>query len=88
MNRILNWLALNHVPGIGNLLFKRLFNRFKSPERVFEASREELFQVEGMTARAVSAVKSCKIPAGAPEEIERALKKGYDIIIMSSSANS
>ncbi len=54
MDKILNWFALKHIPGIGNLLFKRLFDRFKSPDTVFDASREELLQVEGMTARAAA----------------------------------
>ena len=85
MDRILDWFALKNVPGIGNLLFKRLFDRFKSPERVFCASREELLQVEGMTPRAAFAMRNRKIPEGAPEEIDRALKKGYKIITMSDS---
>ena len=83
MDSLLSWLALKHIPGIGNLLFKRLFDRFKSPERVFQASREELTQIPGMRTRCIDAILNYKLPDKIPEEIERVLKKGFSIITMS-----
>ena len=45
------WFRLRSVPGIGNYLFKRLMDRFQSPDRVFQAPREELLQVDGISNR-------------------------------------
>jgi DNA processing protein len=44
--KIMPWFALKGVAGIGNLLFKRLIERFQTPERVFAAPSEQLMQVE------------------------------------------
>ena len=51
--KILPWFALKSVAGIGNLLLKRLIDRFDSPERVFQATSEELLQVDGMSPRLI-----------------------------------
>jgi DNA processing protein len=42
MENTLPWLALKSVPGIGNLLFKRLVERFNTPEFVFKATSRDL----------------------------------------------
>ncbi len=42
------WLALSLTPGIGSVLIKRLLDRFKTPEAVFQASLKELSEVEGL----------------------------------------
>ena len=42
------WLALSRVPGIGRVLYRRLIERFGSPGQVFQASRRELLEVEGL----------------------------------------
>ena len=48
---IFYWLALSLVPGVGSTLFKRLLERFKTPEAVFRASAKELSAVEGWERR-------------------------------------
>ncbi len=45
------WLALNHVPGIGKVLYKRLIDHFKSPVKIFSSSIEKLKSVEGIGER-------------------------------------
>ncbi len=45
---IFHWLALSLVPGVGGVFFRRLLDRFGSPEAVFRASLKELLQVEGL----------------------------------------
>ncbi|PIP42541.1 MAG: DNA processing protein DprA, partial [Desulfobacterales bacterium CG23_combo_of_CG06-09_8_20_14_all_51_8] len=41
MEHILPWLALKNVSGVGNHLYKRLMDRFHSPEQVFDAPKFE-----------------------------------------------
>jgi DNA processing protein len=43
-----DWLALHLVPGLGNMAFKKLLERFGSPADVFRASAADLAQVEGL----------------------------------------
>ncbi|MGD8982091.1 MAG: DNA-protecting protein DprA, partial [Desulfobacterales bacterium] len=61
MDNILPWFTLKSVPGIGDLLFKRLIDRFNSPELVFEATQEDLVGVDGITPRLAAAIKQSKI---------------------------
>ncbi len=56
MEHLIPWFNLKSVPGIGNLLFKRLLDRFSTPQKVFEASREDLLAVEGISLKSVAAI--------------------------------
>ena len=46
-NRV-DWLALHLVPGLGNMAFKKLLERFGDPAEVFRAKLTDLAQVEGL----------------------------------------
>ncbi len=85
MDHILPWFTLKSVPGIGDLLFKRLIDRFNSPESIFGATRDELLEVEGITPRLVAAIKQRKIPDPVKKEFDRVLQKGYRIVTMADS---
>lgn len=80
--KALPWFTLKSVPGVGNHIFKRLIDHFKSPESVFEASHGDLLQVEGMYDRLASAIKRHKIPATIKDDLNRAIQKGYGIVTM------
>ena len=77
-----NWFKLKSVPGIGNLLFKRLWDAFKSPQKVFEASDAELMQVPGMSERLVRTLKGHRTPAWIAEEIEHVLQNGFQVVTL------
>ncbi|OGP60784.1 MAG: DNA protecting protein DprA [Deltaproteobacteria bacterium RBG_13_52_11b] len=66
---IFYWLALSLVPGIGSIFFKRLLERFKTPEAVFRATAKELSAVEGLGEKVVQAI--CKGPF--EKKVEREL---------------
>ena len=83
MENILPWFMLKSVPGIGNHLFKRLIDRFNSPEDVFEAFQEDLLEVEGITPRLVTAIKNHKISESVQKDLDLVIKKGYKIVTMS-----
>jgi DNA processing protein len=83
MDTILPWFALKSVPGVGNILFKRLMDCFKSPASVFNASDDELLQVEGLTPRLVSAIKQHHVPVWVKGEIDDAARQGYRIVTQS-----
>lgn len=85
MDHILPWFILKSVPGIGNLLFKRLIDRFNSPEFIFGATRDELLEVEGITPRLAAAIKQRKIPDPVKKDFDLVLQKGYKIVTMADS---
>lgn len=76
------WFSLKSVPGIGNLLFKRLYDRFERPENVFSASFKELLHVEGMTRRLAGAIASYRIPDSVEADLERVRQKGIRVITL------
>ncbi len=86
MKTLFQWFALKGVSGIGNHLFKRLLDRFKSPDLVFKASQEDLLQVKGITPRIVAAIKAHKIPERVKKDFDLVIKKGYQIVTMSDTA--
>jgi DNA processing protein len=42
------WLALHLVPGLGNIAFKNLLERFGGPEEIFCATLADLMEVDGL----------------------------------------
>ena len=82
MDAYLPWFTLKYVPGIGNHLYKRLIERFGSPEYVFEASKERLLEVEGISPRLISALRQAKLPEEAQKDLDLVVRKGYRIICM------
>lgn len=80
MDRIRPWFLFKSLPGIGNLLGKRLIDNFKSPQNVFQASAEKLLRVDGVTNRHVAAIKNHKMPAQVEAELYLLARSQYRII--------
>ncbi len=81
MDKLVPWFNLKSVPGIGNLLFRRLLDRFSSPSLVFEASREELLAVEGIKPRQAAAIASQRrVPHQVEAELEALSKSGCRVL--------
>ncbi|MFA7013794.1 MAG: DNA-processing protein DprA, partial [Desulfobacterales bacterium] len=86
MEKVLPWLKLKNVPGVGNLLYKRLLDQFGSPEDVFNASESELCRVPGITGRIAGAILS-PVPVDADRcEIDLATAKGFGVITLADPA--
>jgi DNA processing protein len=82
MEKLLPWATLKTVPGIGNLRFKRLLSRFKSPEQVLQAPIEALLEVQGISSRLARAISRHRLPDWARKDLDLAERKGYAIITM------
>ena len=85
MDSIRPWFYLKSVPGVGNLLCKRLIDRFKSPENVIQASDEKLRQVDGLTDRHVVALKNHKMPDSVEAELALVANNDYRIVALTDS---
>lgn len=85
MEKLLPWFTLKSVPGIGNHIFKRLIDSFKSPASVFEASHNSLGKVEGMTQKLAKEIKRHKTPDQVKRELDLIMQKGYRIVTLTDS---
>lgn len=74
------WFALKSVPGVGNLLFRRLVDRFGSPEAVFSADDGTLLAVQGVTARVVDALRRVRTLEAFDPELEAVRQKGFSVV--------
>lgn len=85
METLLPWFTLKSIAGVGNHLFKRLIDRFESPETVLRAPLGELLEVDGVNPRLAKAIKKNKLPDRAKRDYERVIQKGIKIVTMSDS---
>jgi len=79
------WFQLKSVPGVGNHLFKRLVDRFGSPQGALAASAEDLLGVEGVSRRVAAALRASEPPAAAAAEIDAAGQRGYRIVTLNDA---
>jgi DNA processing protein len=74
------WFALKSVPQVGNVTFRRLLERFDTPERALKAAPEELAQVAGITAAAVASIRKHDYRAFAEKECLAVERAGVRIV--------
>jgi len=65
------WLGLKAVPGIGNVAFRRLLERFDTPEAALKASSSSLAGIRGMTPAVIEGVRNGEWRHFAEEECRR-----------------
>lgn len=80
------WLALKSVPGVGNLLFRRLLEHFGSPEAVLAADKSALGAVLGVSANLATAIHGHQAAQAAEREWATARAKGYRIVTQNDPA--
>lgn len=67
-------------------MIKRLIDRLESPEGVFQATSDELLQVDGMSPRLVRSIQRHKTPDSVRRDFDLAMAKGFGIITLADSA--
>jgi len=76
------WLSLKQVPGIGNLLFKRLIDHFQHPDQVLTAPEKSLTRVEGITVRLAQAIARHRPSEKIQRELDRIEQSGYQLVTL------
>ncbi len=76
------WLALKQVPGVGNVLYKRLIETYKHPEVIFDAAESSLLQVEGMSKGVAKEIHGFKVFDGVDQELDRIEKEGAALLTL------
>jgi DNA processing protein len=83
MDKYIPWFLLKDVPGVGNLLYKRLLDRFQSPERVLQASETELSRIQGMSAKVARLILTHPISDALHREMDAMDQTPYRIVTYS-----
>lgn len=79
------WIGLKAVAGVGNITFRRLLERFDSPQAALSASPPELAAVRGVTPAVVEAIGSGGWQAFAEEECRRFRSSGARLMLFTSA---
>jgi DNA processing protein len=74
------WIALRAAEGVGPVLFRRLLERFETPEQVFAARLPELAAVRGITPQVAAAVSGTACRRFAEEECRRLEQQSVRLI--------
>lgn len=74
------WLALQMIPGLGNLACRSLLDRFGSPEQIFQVGLSELSGVEGLRKEVADRIVNREFKADPCEELAKLKKCGARII--------
>jgi DNA processing protein len=80
------WIGLKAVPGIGNVAFRRLLERFDTPEAALKASPSSLAGIRGMTPATIEGVRNGEWQRFAEEECRR-LEAGEARLVTYLSCN-
>lgn len=78
------WIGLSSIPGVGRTTFRKLVERFGTPDAVLGAAQEELEDVEGLSAKVIEGIRSFPWKERAVDEFLRSKQLGAAIIIDSS----
>ncbi len=73
------WLALKHIPGLGNQTALRLLHHFHSPAAILTAKEEELKEL-GVREKTIFALKQEEWKRAVEEERKRLEKAGIEVI--------
>jgi len=79
---IFYWLALALTPGVGSILIKRLFDRFKTPEAIFQAPMKELLEIEGLGEKVASEIQKGPLERAVERELSLLNKVGGKILTL------
>ncbi len=74
------WMALRSLPGLGVVTFHRLLKKFSSPELVFQAPYEQLFQVKGVSPGLAQAIRDFEDWPRWDAVLERLVNLGGEVI--------
>lgn len=81
---VIAWIGLSSIPGVGRTTFRKLVERFGTPDAVLAAAQDELETVEGLSAKVIDGIRSFPWRERAEDEFLRSQRSGAVIITDSS----
>jgi DNA processing protein len=86
VNDLYYWIALRLVFGVGNVNYKNLIYRFGAPENVFQADPRDIAAVEGVSGKAIEAIRQFKPSKDIDSELEHIHNKNIAVITLTDPA--
>ncbi|MFP4387942.1 MAG: DNA-processing protein DprA [Desulfococcaceae bacterium] len=83
---LLPWFVLRSVPGVGNLLCKRLVDRFGTAEAVLAAPPEALATVDGLPERVARTIPDHGPSDAVRRELDRLVASPYQVLTLADPA--
>jgi DNA processing protein len=80
------WLALQMIPGLGNIACKNLLNKFGNPEQIFQAGISELTGIEGLRKEAADRILRREFQIDPFEELAKVDEYGAKIVTFHDSS--
>ncbi len=77
---IITWIALKMIPNLGNIIYKRLLEKFGDPEAIFRARLDELLEIEGMRAATAKNIIAQAWQGDPEAEVAKLKKSGTRVI--------
>jgi len=74
------WLALQMIPGLGNIACKNLLNKFGDPERIFQTDISELNGIEGLRKETADRIVNREFQIDPCEELAKLEKCDAKIV--------
>src|SRR5512134_727993 len=81
---VIAWIGLSSIPGVGRTTFRKLVERFGTPDAVLAATQDALETVEGISAKVIDGIRSFPWRERAEDEFLRSQQSGAVIITDSS----
>ena len=76
------WLALQMIPGLGNIACKNLLDRFGNPEQIFQADISQLTGIEGLRKETADKIVDREFQIDPCEELAKVEECGAKIITL------
>jgi DNA processing protein len=80
-----HWIGLKAVAGIGNVTFRRLLERFDTPQAALSATPAELLAVKGLNGTIIDAIKAGAWQYFAEQECRRLRTSGARLITFTAA---
>ncbi len=80
MENIRHWVALKYIPGVGDHVYKNLLDRFETPARVLQASKNALMEVDGVFGHLADSILSGPRTAAVNKELSLIRKDGCRMV--------
>jgi DNA processing protein len=80
------WIALDFINGIGDVRAKTLYGRFKSADKIFSASENELRGIEGLGEKILRAIRTFDDWGKVEEELIKIRKSGAAFVPLNDSS--
>lgn len=85
-DKYLPWFIIKSIPGIGNHLYKRLIDQFKTPENILAAKAAKLATIRGISQKVITGIVHCKVEKKARIELAAVLRRKIRLMTMNDPA--